>query len=136
VELKRKHVAMESFCEMCGDPDESLYHIIFLCPVARRFWGEVRKQSGVIISNLHPCTWAADVLHADVCSPTTTAMLMCGAWTLWTGRNAHRHRRKVWEQGATAWYISSMLEELASLKVPTEQAQTRSAVEATKRGLG
>ena len=24
VELKRRHVAMESFCEMCGDPDESM----------------------------------------------------------------------------------------------------------------
>jgi len=37
-ELKRRHVAMESFCEMCGDPDESLYHVIFQCPMAKRFW--------------------------------------------------------------------------------------------------
>ena len=27
-EMKRRHVAKESHCEMCGDPDETLYHII------------------------------------------------------------------------------------------------------------
>ena len=45
-------------------------------------------------------------------------MLVCGAWTLWTGRNARRHGRKVWEPGATVRYISSLLEDLASLKTP------------------
>jgi hypothetical protein len=27
--LKKRHVAMESFCEVCGDPDESVYHVIW-----------------------------------------------------------------------------------------------------------
>lgn len=31
----RRHVIPESHCEMCGDPVESLYHIVFLCPVAK-----------------------------------------------------------------------------------------------------
>ena len=116
-ELNRRHVARESFCEVCGDPDESLYHIFFQCPVARRFWTEVKKLSEIIIPRLHPCTWATDVLHAQICLAKVSAMLICGAWTLWTGRNAHRHGQKVWEPGATARFISSMLEELASLKM-------------------
>ena len=45
-ELKRRHVAMESFCEMCGDTDESIYHVVLLWPVARRFWDEVKKLTG------------------------------------------------------------------------------------------
>ena len=42
-ELKRRHVEKESHCEVCGDPDETLYHIIFSCTVARKFWGEVKN---------------------------------------------------------------------------------------------
>jgi hypothetical protein len=35
--LKKRHVAKESFCEVCRDPDESVYHVIWKCPVAKRF---------------------------------------------------------------------------------------------------
>lgn len=69
-----------------------------------------------------------DVLHADTCSSSSAAMLICGAWTLWTGRNNHRHGRKVWEPGATARYISSMLEELSSLKMSPKVAKPRKQV--------
>ncbi|KAF8670744.1 hypothetical protein HU200_050409 [Digitaria exilis] len=55
-------------------------------------------------------------------------MVMCGAWTLWSGRNARRHGRKVWEPGATVCYISSLLEDLASLKTPIKQKGTSSPV--------
>jgi len=48
-ELKRRHVEKESHCEVCGDPDETLYHIIFSCTVARKFWGEVKNLQGVVI---------------------------------------------------------------------------------------
>jgi len=45
-EMKRRHIAKESHCEMCGDPDETLYHIIFSFTMARRFWMEVKKLHG------------------------------------------------------------------------------------------
>lgn len=81
---------MESYCEMCGDQDESLYHtsIIFLCPCAKHFWKEVKKVSGVAtIPNLHPGTWMTGVLDVGICSAGTAEALVCGAWTLSTGRN-------------------------------------------------
>jgi len=53
-ELKRRHVILESHCELCGDPDQSLYHIVFLCPAAKRFWAEVKNFSGVSVPLLHP----------------------------------------------------------------------------------
>lgn len=71
-ELKRIHVIMESYYEMCGNPEEALYHVVFLCPVSKIFWAEVKKFLGVTIPNLHPSTWATDVLHADVCSSNMT----------------------------------------------------------------
>lgn len=121
-------MAKESFCEFCGDPEETLYHVVFDCPVAKRFWSEVKKSLGMTIPLLHPSTWATDVMCAKVCTPARAAMIVCGAWTLWTGRNAWRHGRKVWEPGAAVRYISPMLEELASLKMPDKQSQIRSAV--------
>lgn len=39
-------MAKESFCEFCGDPEETLYHVVFDCPVAKRFWSEVKKSLG------------------------------------------------------------------------------------------
>ena len=61
-ELKRRHVAKESFCEYCGDPEETLYHVAIQCPLARRFWAEVKKVEVVTIPKFHPSTWAMDVL--------------------------------------------------------------------------
>lgn len=61
-ELTRRHISKESYCEMCGEPDESLFHVFFDCPVAKRFWYEVKKVSGVVIPRLHPCSWATDML--------------------------------------------------------------------------
>lgn len=116
----------ESYCEFCGDPSESMYHIFFSCPMARRFWGEVKQLTGVGVFNFHPCSWSTDVLKASVCPSTTAALMICGAWALWTRRNGRRHGRKIWELGAMARYISSLLESLASLKMlaaPRKQRQ-------------
>lgn len=51
---KEKACHYGEFCEMCSDPEESLYHVILNCPVAKRFWAEVKKTAGVSIPKLHP----------------------------------------------------------------------------------
>lgn len=120
LELKRWHVEKESYCEVCGDPAESLYHVFFRCPVAKRFWKEVKKLTGVQVPELHPASWATDIFRPDVCTAPAARWLVCGAWALWTGRNNGHHGRKVWEPGASARYISSLLEGMATLKMPTK----------------
>ena len=127
-ELKRRHVARESHCEMCGGEDESLFHIFFDCPFAKRFWREVKRIMGVNVPDLHPASWASDILHPGVCPTSTVATVISGAWALWTGRNARRYGRKVWEPGAAARFISSLMEDLISLKQPaTPKAQVLKA---------
>lgn len=113
---------------MCGDPEESVYHVIFRCLLARNFWREVKKLLGASVPDLHPITWATDVLHPETCSDELTALVVCGAWALWTGRHARNHGRKTWEPGAAARYISSLLEDLASLKVPAMPSQPKAVV--------
>jgi len=120
-ELKRRHVILESHCELCGDPDESLCHIVFLCLAAKRFWAEVKNFSGFSVPLLHPTTWAIDVLQPGICSQEFAVLLVCGAWSLWSGRNARRHGRKAWEPGAAVHHISNMLEDLAGMQLPIEK---------------
>lgn len=52
-ELKRRHVAKESHCEMCGDAAESLYHVFFSFPVVKRLWAEVKRLTRMRVLNLH-----------------------------------------------------------------------------------
>ncbi|RLN00854.1 hypothetical protein C2845_PM06G28080 [Panicum miliaceum] len=99
LELKWGHIIPESYCELCGDPEEMVFHVIFCCPVAKRFWAEVFP--GISIPMLHPSTWAMDVLDTNICSVNTASLVVCEAWTLWSARNARRHGRKTWEPGAT-----------------------------------
>jgi len=74
---------------------------------------------------LHPSTWSKDVLSLLICPPKLAAVIVCGAWSLWSGRYARRHGRKLWEPGAAVQHISTMLEELAMLKMPTNPPQPR-----------
>jgi hypothetical protein len=65
-ELKRRHVEKESFCDLCGDPEESVYHVCLHCPAAKRFWAEVKKLTGITVPALHPSSWAMDVFRPEV----------------------------------------------------------------------
>ncbi|TVU27152.1 hypothetical protein EJB05_29735, partial [Eragrostis curvula] len=96
-ELTRRHVAMESHCEACGDPSESLYNVVAECTYARRFWEAVKEANGVKLPVLHPVTWAKDILSGHFCSGDNANMLVCGAWSLWSGRNAREPRREAVE---------------------------------------
>jgi len=51
-ELKRRHVARESHCEMCESRDDSLFHVFFDCPIAKRFWEEVKKETGLAMPKI------------------------------------------------------------------------------------
>jgi hypothetical protein len=125
LELKRRHVGKESFCEVCGDPTESVFHVVTECSVARSFWDVIKQLSGVKLPQLHPCSWPTDILRPEVCSTKTAEAVICGAWVLWTGRNNRNHDRKTWKPGAMARYIASLIEELATLKIPTPVAKPR-----------
>ncbi|TVU51168.1 hypothetical protein EJB05_02576, partial [Eragrostis curvula] len=90
-ELKRRHVAKESFCEACGDPSESIYHVALECSYVRRFCEAVCDILGIKMPPLHPITWAKDIISEHRCSTSDANVIVCGVWSLWTGRNARAH---------------------------------------------
>ncbi|KAM0903185.1 hypothetical protein ACQ4PT_018813 [Festuca glaucescens] len=51
-ELGRRHVIRECFCEVCGDPEELLFHVMFQCPIARRFWGAAARYISKLLEDL------------------------------------------------------------------------------------
>jgi hypothetical protein len=114
-ELRRGHVAREDHCEACGMPGEDLYHIAVTCTYSSQFWQAVREITGCKLPPLHPATWTKDLLVADVCSQTDASIIICGVWSLWSGRNARRHGRTRWSPEAAVKHVASMVQELICL---------------------
>jgi hypothetical protein len=123
MELHRRHVEPEATCYTCGAATESLFHIVFECPVARMFWDEVKKLTGIKIPKLHQATWVKDLLTGDHCSVSSAELIICGVWSLWTGRNARKHGKVEWRSAAAARHISSMLEDFIGSGTDTSSRQ-------------
>lgn len=71
-----------SFCEVCGNPEESIRHVLLECTVAKQFWHQAKVASGVRIRHLNAAdTWAADLM-SELCPRRDQAVIMCGMWTL------------------------------------------------------
>ena len=89
--LFRRHIEPEALCEVCGEPEESIRHVLLDCTVARQFWQYTRWATGVKLPSLNAETWAADLM-SQLCPRRDRALIMIGMWTLWMLRNRRRHR--------------------------------------------
>jgi hypothetical protein len=111
-ELNRRHVEEESFCPTCGAEAKTLHHVAFVCPLAKRFWQSVERLRGFKVPDLHPVSWVKDALVGGRCTEKEAAILACGVWSLWTGRNARKHGKAHWDHSTAVRHISSMLEDM------------------------
>jgi hypothetical protein len=80
-ELTRRHIRERGHCTACGNESEYLYHVMVQCPGAKKFWSEVKKLTGQKLPDLHPLTWATDLLQGSLCS-LADAVFVCGGWSL------------------------------------------------------
>jgi hypothetical protein len=60
--LQYHHIATLGRCKICLGADEDMRHALLMCTHAMRFWAEARAALDVKVPNLHPSTWAKDVL--------------------------------------------------------------------------
>lgn len=65
--LHRRHIEKIANCEVCGEPKETIKHVLVDCTVARSFWRQARTITGVKLPHLHEVTWARDLLHPEFC---------------------------------------------------------------------
>jgi hypothetical protein len=110
--LNRRHVELESFCPTCEAEAETLHHVAFVCPLAKRFWQSVERLMGFKVPDLHPISWVKDALVRGRCIEKEATILACGVWSLLTGRNARKHGKSHWDHTAAVHHISSMLEDI------------------------
>ncbi|KAF8730397.1 hypothetical protein HU200_016973 [Digitaria exilis] len=119
-ELKRRHVAREDYCEGCGVEGESLYHVAFNCTFATQFWRAAKEITGCKVPVLHPQTWARDILSSYLCSEKDPTIIVCGVWSLWSGRNNRRHGKVNRNTNAAVKHDATMIEDLICLQLPTQ----------------
>jgi ribonuclease HI len=91
--LKKRHIERISFCQACGG-DETIKHALFHCTWAKLFWQEIRVVTGVKIPDFHPDSWAVDLIDSSRIRPRDAAVILCGAWAVWSERNARNHGEK------------------------------------------
>ena len=89
--LFRRHIERTPNCDVCGADEETIRHVLMDCTVAKFFWAEVRRLTAVKLQVLHPLTWAHDLIHPALFPPKDAAVILCGMWSLWMGRNKRRH---------------------------------------------
>ncbi|GJN37087.1 hypothetical protein PR202_gb26009 [Eleusine coracana subsp. coracana] len=110
--LSQRHIAKESFCPDCGNELESIYHTMFECTYAFRFWECIKDLTSIKPPLLHPDTWAKDLLVGQVCKPDDKALIACCCWSLWTGRNSRRHGNETWSPYKAAKFVTRMVDDV------------------------
>ena len=85
-----RHIEKLNFCEACGEK-ETIFHALFRCTWATIFWAEIRSAVGTKIPDLHPDMWAMDMVDDQLVSSTDRYIILCGAWAVWSERNARMH---------------------------------------------
>ena len=61
---------------------------------------------------MHSNTWTRDLLTPGRFPTADAALIICGVWFLWSGRNARKHGKENWNPRAAFRHVSAMLEDL------------------------
>jgi hypothetical protein len=89
--LHRRHIEPMDTCVTCGAQPETTYHALISCLYASQFWKSLEELIEVKILELHPLTWAVDVLDDIICRDRDRSIILCGMWSLWNSRNDRKH---------------------------------------------
>jgi hypothetical protein len=89
--LNRRHMEEVAFCKTCGADEESIFHAFFQCTWAKLFWRELKMATTIKIPELHPDSWAIDLVEGSRVSMESACVILCGCWAIWMERNAVWH---------------------------------------------
>ncbi|KAK1684139.1 hypothetical protein QYE76_044987 [Lolium multiflorum] len=71
-------------------------------PKVRNYWwrvikgfipcrSEIKEITNVKVPVLYPSSWAIDLIDSNKVKPRDAAIILCGAWAVWSERNARNH---------------------------------------------
>jgi hypothetical protein len=72
-----RHIAKDGACMNCGYCAETIYHTMFECSDAKRFWECIRDVTSKKPPLLHLATWAKDLLVGHLCKTDAAALFAC-----------------------------------------------------------
>jgi hypothetical protein len=104
--LTRRHVRVDSTCSVCKTTSETLYHALMECGHAKQFWRAARDILHLTLPNLHPETWAMDILCDAMFSQGERERLISIMSAIWDSR-------KRWTHDDTGYDPSKTLESIA-----------------------
>jgi ribonuclease HI len=129
-------VAKEDYCETCGMAEEPLFHVAFKCSYALHFWQAARKVTGCKVPVLNERTWTHDLMLGELCLEKEMVLVICGIWSLWSGRNVRRRGKEKWNAMATVRHVSAMVEELMCLESGSATNLSRAQIKWKKPNHG
>jgi hypothetical protein len=88
--VKERHMEKIDLCHSCGNK-KTIRHALFECTWAKLFWQEIKEVTRVKIPELHPTSWSMDIIDSNLLRPRDAAVILCGAWSIWSERNARKH---------------------------------------------
>jgi ribonuclease HI len=114
--LARRHVRVQSTCPVCKSTSESLYHALVECTHAQLFWTAAKDAFNLKLPNLHPETWAEDVLTEVSFQNLDREMAISLMASIWDSRNKWSHDDHGFDPKSTVEFISETLVLLQGFK--------------------
>lgn len=102
-ELRARGIDCETDCAVCdGRGEESVVHLIFVCPYARSVWDYFQRRLGKRILVQGPVpnplryetvfqiwedSWREEGARSGLSKKEWTVWMLCGSWWIWRQRN-------------------------------------------------
>jgi hypothetical protein len=91
--LHHRHIAPLARCKVCFSANEDMRHALIACSHAQRFWREAVSWLELKLPDLHPGTWARDILCDTMFKEEDRSKIITVMWAIWTSRNNIVHDR-------------------------------------------
>jgi ribonuclease HI len=115
--LTRRHVRVHSTCSVCNSASETLYHAMMECGHAKQFWNAAREILHLKLPNLHPDTWAMDILCDTMFSQGERESVISIMSAIWDSRNRWTHDDKGYDPSKTMETIAETMG-LIEVRIP------------------
>jgi hypothetical protein len=92
--LHHRHLERMGTCPTCGCKDETIFHALVECEPALLLWLRLKEMFQVKLPNLHPATWANDLINPKFCNEASVSVILCGMRSLWRSQNDLKHGKK------------------------------------------
>ena len=134
VNLMRRNVVKDQFCDECKMECETTGHLFWTCPRAREVWSwskMVMKPCHEGVHSFQDVLWLWDMVVGENFDVDVIAKFVCIAWAMWQNRNEVRNGGKRRNGKELVSWASQYLEEYKAANVCMVTTTSRDEIKAT-----